>query len=54
MLKDIEISPDALGRPEATLYNGALFRMQALGGRRLMVSITHSGDYAAAVFIIEQ
>jgi holo-[acyl-carrier protein] synthase len=54
MLKDIEIIPDALGRPEAILYNGALERMRALGGHRMMVSITHSGGYAAAVFIIEQ
>ena len=53
MLKDIEITPDALGRPNATLYNGALERMRALGGRGMMVSITHSGGYAAAVVVIE-
>ena len=54
MLKDIEITPDALGRPNAALYNGALERMRALGGRGMAVSITHSGGCAAAVVVIEE
>lgn len=47
---DIEIAPDARGRPECALHN----RAAALaGGRSIRVSITHESDMAAAVAILE-
>ena len=48
---DISIHNDELGRPEAILKNGALRRLNELGGT-LNISITHSGGFAAAVAIV--
>ena len=50
---DIEIVPDALGRPEALLLRGARERLEAIGGRAIHLSITHTDQVAAAVAIIE-
>lgn len=49
MMWDIEIAPDALGCPEVVLHGGALKRLEAIGGRRVMVSITHADGFAAAM-----
>ena len=49
----IEILTDELGRPECRLYKGALERMQKMGASRILVSITHTNDTAAAVAILE-
>ncbi|NLG25216.1 MAG: holo-ACP synthase [Clostridiales bacterium] len=49
---DVEVARDDLGRPCAALSRGALARMEALGGRSVLVSITHSGGFAAAVAIL--
>ena len=52
-LTDISIEPDELGRPVARLAGGAQARAEALGGRRIHVSITHAGGFASAVAVLE-
>lgn len=52
-LKDIEITHDELGKPEATLTGGALKRMQALGAKTMHVSISHIKTLALAQAILE-
>lgn len=49
----VEIQVDELGKPECLLHGGALARMQEMGGQRVHVSITHTGDMAAAVAVLE-
>ena len=49
----IEVRVDALGKPLCALSGKALERMQALGGETIHLSITHTGDMAAAVAILE-
>ena len=49
---DISVRCDELGKPEAVLQRGALERMQALGASAVVLSITHSGGFAAAVAIL--
>lgn len=51
--RDISIEPDALGRPAAHLSGGALDRLHALGAQSVLISITHTGGFAAAVAVIE-
>lgn len=51
--RDISVEPDALGRPAVRLTNGALERLHALGAQNVMISITHTGGFAAAVAVIE-
>ena len=48
---DIEIIPDAKGRPVCAVYNNAL---TLLDGGRLHVSITHESGMAAATAIWEE
>ena len=50
---DISIEEDERGRPCARLYGGAQRRMSALGGKRMLVSVTHAGGFASAVAILE-
>ena len=52
---DIEITPDAAGRPCCALRRGALERARSLcgGGFSVWVSITHDGGMAAATAVIE-
>ena len=52
---DIEVAPDAAGRPRCRLMNGALARAEALAGDgwSVFVSITHEGGMAAAVAVLE-
>ena len=52
-LTDISVEPDELGRPVARLSGGALKRMEALGGRRMHLSIAHEKGFATAVAILE-
>ncbi|MBQ2956922.1 MAG: holo-ACP synthase [Clostridia bacterium] len=49
---DISIQNDELGKPEAILKNGALTRLNELGGGKIIISITHSQGFAAAVAIL--
>ena len=54
---DIEILPDAQGKPECRLAGGAARRAEALCGPgrawRVLVSITHESGMAAATAILE-
>ena len=47
---DIEILPDASGRPVCTLHGGAKDRS---GGGRVWVSVTHEAGMAAATAVLE-
>jgi holo-[acyl-carrier protein] synthase len=53
---DIEILPDALGKPYCSIASGALERLglKAVDSLKLHISITHSQTMAAAYVIIEQ
>ncbi len=50
-LRDIEVAGDPSGRPHYVLHNAAA---DALGGRRLHLSLTHERPTAAAIAIIEK
>ena len=53
---DIEITPNAAGRPVCRLHGGALERARALcggDGYSVWVSVTHDGGMAAATAVIE-
>lgn len=51
---DVEVLRDDLGRPVCRLHGGAQARLLALGGGTLLVSITHSGGFAAATAVLER
>ena len=50
---DVEILRDDLGKPYAVLNGSARERMRAIGGKNILVSITHIRDLAAAQAVIE-
>lgn len=52
-LRDVECLRDELGKPYAVLYGGALERFEDVGGKKILVSISHSKENAAAFVIIE-
>lgn len=52
-LTDVEVRHDHLGAPRYALAGEALARLNALGGRRVHLSITHTDGLAAAVAVIE-
>ena len=52
-LTDIEIHHDERGAPFYALLGKAAERMQAMGGQRMHLSITHTGENAAAVAVLE-
>lgn len=47
--RDMEILPDARGKPILYLHGAALARAQELGLREFAVSLSHSRDFAVAV-----
>lgn len=51
--QDIEIITDGAGRPEARLGGGAKRRADELEISSLVISLTHSRQYAAAVAIAD-
>jgi len=51
--KQIEVLPDKNGAPRAELSGPAAERLAALGGRGVLLSITHAAGCAAATAIIE-
>ena len=53
MWQDIEIRPDALGKPEIFLSPRALDYCEGKGIRSWHLSLTDEGEYAAAVVIAE-
>jgi holo-[acyl-carrier protein] synthase len=46
--RDIEILPDPLGKPLVTLYRKAAELARTLGTDRILISISHAGEYAVA------
>ncbi|MCX7026741.1 MAG: holo-ACP synthase [Spirochaetes bacterium] len=53
-LKDILVRNDHRGKPEIFLEGTALARFKALGGGKLHCSLTHEGENAVAIVIIER
>lgn len=51
--RDVLVSSDGRRPPRLTLTGGAGRRARALGATRAHLSLTHEGDYAAAVVVIE-
>ncbi|WJH36723.1 holo-ACP synthase [Paenibacillus sp. CC-CFT747] len=52
--RDVEVLPDASGRPQCTLSPAARERLGLEPGIRLHLSITHTGTTAAAFAVAEQ
>jgi holo-[acyl-carrier protein] synthase len=50
---DVEILRDDRGKPYAVLHGNALEQLQAIGGKTVLVTITHIKDLAAAQAVIE-
>ena len=49
----IEVTHDALGAPGVRLCGAAQERLAALGGGRVLLSLSHEGDMAMAFAVIE-
>lgn len=52
-MKDIEIIPNALGKPQVYLYNQAKELAEQLGIKDIHISISHCRSYATAFAIAE-
>lgn len=50
---EVEVISAPSGAPHLELHGGARLRAEALGVHRVHVSLTHSGDVAAAFVVIE-
>ena len=48
----IEVTHDELGAPGVLLHEGAKERLAAIGGKRVLLSLTHEGDMAMAFAVI--
>ena len=49
----IEVTHEESGAPGVILHEGAKARLDAVGGRRVLLSLTHEGDMALAFAVIE-
>lgn len=49
----IEVTHDSAGAPGIALHDGAKARFEALGGKRIHLSLAHEGDLAQAFCVIE-
>ena len=49
----IEVTHEESGAPGIRLHGDALARLEALGGGRVLLSLTHEGDLAMAFAVIE-
>ena len=50
---DIEILNDDSGRPEIVLYGSGKATFERLGGKKILLSISHERRYAVATVVIE-
>lgn len=50
--REIEVARDALGRPSVRLHGRADMRFRELGGRQILLSLTHTDDLAAAMAVV--
>lgn len=51
--RDVEVVNGSGGRPELILRGEAFEKARGLGAARFLVSLTHDGDYACAVVVLE-
>jgi holo-[acyl-carrier protein] synthase len=51
--QDMEVARKESGEPYAILHGGGKALLQARGGRHVLISLTHTQTYAAAVAILE-
>ncbi|RJP26736.1 MAG: holo-[acyl-carrier-protein] synthase [Candidatus Abyssobacteria bacterium SURF_5] len=51
-MRDIEVAPAAAGPPKVRLYGGAAKIYDALGGKKILLSLSHSREQAIAHAII--
>ena len=54
MPEQIEVTHDASGAPGICLHGRALERMHEMGGRRVMISLSHEGNLAMAFAVIDR
>lgn len=52
-MRDVGVTHDALGAPQACLSGAAAKRLCELGGRRMLLSISHDGGMAVAMAVAE-
>lgn len=52
-LREIEVVSDAYGRPSLRLHGKARGAAEQLGVRHLWLSLTHEGEYSAALVVLE-
>ncbi|TGG91100.1 holo-ACP synthase [Natronospirillum operosum] len=50
--QSIEVRNDDLGRPEVTLFDGALAQLEACGGRQCWLTLSDEAEYAVAFVVI--
>ena len=50
--REIEVVRDPTGRPSVRLHTRAASRLAELGGREVLLSITHTDDLAAAFAVV--
>ena len=48
----IEVTHDELGAPGIILHGGAKERLEAMGGKKVLLSLTHENDMATAFAVI--
>ena len=48
----IEVTHDALGAPGVLLHGGAKERLEAMGGAKVLLSLTHEGDMVTAFAVV--
>lgn len=48
----IEVTHDELGAPGVILHGGAKERLEAMGGKKVLLSLTHESDMATAFAVI--
>ena len=51
--RDVEVVSGERGEPSLRFSGAVGERMEAVGGRRVLLSLTHSGGVAAAVVVVE-
>ena len=51
--QEVEVLRDAYGRPRLELHGEAALAAQNLGVRHIWVSLTHEGDNAGAMVVLE-
>lgn len=53
MPEQVEVLHSETGAPTLFLHGAAREKMEALGGQRMLVSLSHEGDFALAFVILE-